>query len=75
VQRIQVVSMVLIALMLGLLIALVDASPGWDDTSVSFLAGKLLHCNYMERRRGSSLHPIRNSALLDPAPISRALAL
>jgi hypothetical protein len=35
VQRIQLVAVVLVALMLGALIALVDASPGWDDTGVS----------------------------------------
>ena len=34
-QRIQLVAVVLVALMLGALIALVDASPGWDDTGVS----------------------------------------
>ena len=34
-QRIQLVAVVLVTLMLGALIALVDASPGWDDTGVS----------------------------------------
>jgi hypothetical protein len=29
----------------------------------------------MERRRGPSLRPIRNSALLGPPPVPRALAL
>jgi len=34
-HRTQVVSLVFIALMVGALIAFVDASPGWDDTGIS----------------------------------------
>ncbi len=37
-HRIQVVAMVIIAFMLGALIALVDATPGWDDTGVTAAA-------------------------------------
>src|SRR4051812_29132109 len=37
-HRIQVVCLVLIALMLGALIALVDASAGWDDAGVTAAA-------------------------------------
>jgi hypothetical protein len=53
VQRIQLVRVLLIALMLGALIALVDASPGWDDTGVS--AAMLLSASGLV----GALHPAR----------------
>jgi hypothetical protein len=53
VQRIQLVCVLLIALMLGALIALVDASPGWDDTGVS--AAMLLSASGLV----GALHPAR----------------
>jgi hypothetical protein len=36
-RRIQFALLVLMALMLGVLILMVDSSPGWDDTGVSAL--------------------------------------
>jgi hypothetical protein len=53
VQRIQLVCVLLIALMLGALIALIDASPGWDDTGVS-VAMLLVASGLL-----GTLHPVR----------------
>ena len=51
--RIRFVLFLLLALMLGALIALVDSSPGWDDTGVSaamvFTASGLLGALHPER--------------------------
>ena len=49
----QLVCVLLVALMLGALIALVDASPGWDDTGVS--AAMLLSASGLV----GALHPAR----------------
>ena len=42
-----------LALIIGLLIALVDTSPGWDDTGISALA-VLVSCGLL-----GAIHPVR----------------
>src|SRR5215211_9475891 len=78
-RRMYFVFLVLVALMLGMLIFIVDSSPGWDDTGVSaamvLLASGLIGAIHPARALAVGLWVPLMSLALDPAGFHLASVL